>query len=430
MASIIISRMSFLPNRHHLAALLALFALMFFSSRSAPTPFELPAKIWLQVSDYTFNASAWELESLFDKAQISALGAPRFFGAAVQHQSVLQIIELTRQMDEVQAEIDKIYADPANAADPQAASVEQRARLAELSRQYEALAPFAESILEDQVSRVVAALGLSRGGQPWPWVLYRASPLPQNLVISRRDVIEQQASILLDPNLSTEQAEEIEKRVDADFGVSSLVVPIGGVALYPTMVYRADNLSWMVSTIAHEWIHNYMQISPISKQYDDAQVRTMNETTAEIAGNEIGKLVMQIYYPELARRPALDRQLAAAPENGFAAEEFNFNAEMHTTRVHADELLAAGKIDEAEAYMEARRRFFWDNGYTIRKLNQAYFAFYGAYADTPGGAAGEDPVGPAVRELRARSASLQEFVDTIRKMSSFAELQAALEKKP
>ena len=75
---------------------------------------------------------------------------------------------------------------------------------------------------------------------------------------------------------------------------------------------------------------------------------------------------------------------------------------MHTTRVTVDALLAAGKINEAESYMEQRRQLFVQNGYTIRKLNQAYFAFYGAYADVPGGAAGEDPVGPAVRAL-ARS---------------------------
>ena len=45
----------------------------------------------------------------------------------------------------------------------------------------------------------------------------------------------------------------------------------------------------------------------------------------------------------------------------------------------------------------------------MRKLNQAYFAFYGAYADQPGGAAGEDPVGPAVRALRERSQGLADF---------------------
>ena len=105
---------------------------------------------------------------------------------------------------------------------------------------------------------------------------------------------------------------------------------------------------------------------------------------------------------------------------------FDFRAEMHETRVHADELLAEGKIDEAEAYMEARRQIFWQNGYLIRKLNQAYFAFYGAYADVPGGAAGEDPVGPAVRALRAQSKSLADFVNTIAWMTSFEQLQQAV----
>ncbi len=76
--------------------------------------------------------------------------------------------------------------------------------------------------------------------------------------------------------------------------------------------------------------------------------------------------------------------------------------------------------------MEQRRLFFWQNGYAIRKLNQAYFAFYGAYADVPGGAAGEDPVGPAVRALRAQSASLTAFLKTISQMDSFKQLQAAV----
>jgi hypothetical protein len=49
---------------------------------------------------------------------------------------------------------------------------------------------------------------------------------------------------------------------------------------------------------------------------------------------------------------------------------------MHVTRLTVDELLAEGKIDEAESYMEERRRIFWDNGFQhLRKLNQAYFAF-------------------------------------------------------
>lgn len=76
--------------------------------------------------------------------------------------------------------------------------------------------------------------------------------------------------------------------------------------------------------------------------------------------------------------------------------------------------------------MEVRRRFFIDNGYAIRKLNQAYFAFHGAYADQPGGAAGEDPVGAAVRQLREHSPSLAAFLKRIAWMTSFEELQEAV----
>jgi hypothetical protein len=99
---------------------------------------------------------------------------------------------------------------------------------------------------------------------------------------------------------------------------------------------------------------------------------------------------------------------------------------MNITRVTADKLLAEGKIEEAEEYMDSRRIVFWENGYRgLRKLNQAYFAFHGAYADEPGGAAGaaEDPVGEAVRLLRQQSASLEEFLTRISWVTSFDQLQ-------
>ena len=88
--------------------------------------------------------------------------------------------------------------------------------------------------------------------------------------------------------------------------------------------------------------------------------------------------------------------------------------------------VAEGKIEEAETYMEERRQIFLRNGYLVRKLNQAFFAFNGAYADVPGGAAGQDPVGPAVRALRAQSGSLAEFVNTMSWMWSFEQLQETL----
>ena len=197
----------------------------------------------------------------------------------------------------------------------------------------------------------------------------------------------------------------------------------------------------------------------------------MNETHASIVENEITPLLLARYYPTLtasradpstrsgqrlglvawtpALAPSPSRSTPVGlpklgeglgvraddpPPFDFASrstpvgqdEPFDFRAEMHATRVRADELLTAGKIDEAEAYMEARRQFFWDNGYAIRKLNQAYFAFFGAYADVPGGAAGEDPVGPAVRARREQSASLEDFLNAISWMNSYEDLLKAI----
>ena len=78
-------------------------------------------------------------------------------------------------------------------------------------------------------------------------------------------------------------------------------------------------------------------------------------------------------------------------------------------------------------YMEEKREFFWQNGYRIRKLNQAYFAFYGSYNDTPGGgAAGDDPVGPAVQQLREESTSLKGFIDKIKLIKSINDLLTEL----
>ena len=83
---------------------------------------------------------------------------------------------------------------------------------------------------------------------------------------------------------------------------------------------------------------------------------------------------------------------------------------MRATRVRVDGLLAAGEVAEAEAYMEERRRVFVANGYYIRRLNQAYFAFHGTYATS--GAAGVSVVGEQVAELRRRSPTLGEFLRT------------------
>jgi hypothetical protein len=195
------------------------------------------------------------------------------------------------------------------------------------------------------------------------------------------------------------------------------------------MVMSTTDLNWLVETISHEWTHNFLTLHPLGLLYDaSSQMRTINETTANISGKEIGLEVLKRYYPD--RVPPEEKTSPSKPAAPPAPEDpnaFNFNREMHKTRVEVDAMLAQGKITEAENYMEQRRRFFWDHGYQIRKLNQAYFAFYGAYNDIPGGgAAGADPVGPAVQQLRKESKSLADFLNRIAWVTSFNGLQQAL----
>ncbi len=370
-----------------------------------------------------FDYVSWTLEAFSVKLDQATLGTPFYFTETARHQIVVDFLRLMDNILSSENRLNFLYSDP-KVTKPAVASLALRAQLNALYDHQQQLAPLAEAVLQEQISATLADLGLTTGGQPLPPVLFHFSPLPYNLVISPRAKIQQDATISLLPDLSVDQQISLEFKVDSGLNVSSLVVPVGGIGSYPTMVMRNTALDWLSDTIAHEWTHNWLTLRPLGLNYDTSpELRTMNETTASISGHEISVLVLKRYYPELAAEYGV--QTVSLPPSP-AVTGFNFNAEMHVTRVRVDELLAQGKITDAEAYMEQRRLFFWQNGYAIRKLNQAYFAFYGAYAETPGGAAGEDPVGPAVRALRAQSGTLAAFLKTISQMDSFQQLQAAV----
>lgn len=375
-----------------------------------------------------FNYFSWTVNAIAEKIKADIIDAQEYLPAPVQKSLVLEYTDLIREKKQLSSEIQDAYANPAD-PNPQSTIAAQRERLAQIDRRLDFLAPLAESILQSQLSSVIADLGLSTLGVPLPPVRYHATSLPQALIISPRDVIRQDANISLQTDLTLEQAIALEDRVSREMNVSALVEQIGGVGTYPTMVEESSDIVWLTEVIAHEWTHNYLQLAPLGLNYDtSSELRTMNETTANLAGKEIRYAMLVKYYPEYAPEPepVIQPETPETEQEEDQPPQFDFRAEMHQTRIMADELLAQGKIDEAEAYMEERRQLFWQNGYVIRKLNQAYFAFHGAYADSPRGAAGTDPVGPAVRQLRANSDSLADFLHVISRMSSFEQLQKTL----
>lgn len=412
--------------------------LFLFVSLFCPSSEIIPLSRVDRVRMYTrsieFDYVTWTANAIGVKLSQSALAVPTYMKANNTVQVVQANLSLTREIDRVTERVERAYADP-EILNPEQATADDNAYLARL-RDYESrLKPVSEAIVQQQVSTLLAESGLTLGGQPVPPVMYHTTPLPVALIVSPRSVIQQDANISLEADLTTPEIVDLEKAVEADLeDASALVVPVGGIGVYPTMVMSTTDLPWLVEVVAHEWTHNYLTLRPLGLNYDSSpQLRTMNETAASIAGKEIGSEVIRRYYPEFLPEPAPEPQPPSQPETVSPEPvpqeppPFDYREEMHETRVTVDQMLAEGKIDEAEAYMEARRRMFWDNGYQIRRLNQAYFAFYGAYADIPGGAAGQDPVGPAVRALRAKSSSLTDFLNRISWMTSFEELQQAVQ---
>jgi hypothetical protein len=383
--------------------------------------------------DIEFDYLGWMLGAARVKAQTSAAGLPMYLDRPTSRVVVADYLQLTQRIVRAEEALNRIYADP-GITDKDLASAVIRDSLNLLNQSNRILAPLAESVLQNQVGDALNDAGLVLLGQPMPAVLYRGTSVPDALIVSPRAEIRQIANISIDTDLPLEQQALLEQQVEAGLDASALVVPVGGVGVYPTMIMRTTDRRWLVSTIAHEWTHNYLQLRPLGALYDETpELRTMNETAADIVGTEIGQTVMQRFYSGFSAELHPVRNLVDLPgryPDPFDSDPppFEFRAEMHSTRITVDALLASGRITDAEEYMERRRRAFIEHGYHIRRLNQAYFAFYGAYAETPGGPAGADPVGPAVRALRSQSASLADFVNRISWMTSFDQLRQSVAK--
>ena len=200
------------------------------------------------------------------------------------------------------------------------------------------------------------------------------------------------------------------------------MVALGGLgATYPTFVANDAGLQFTIDTATEEWLHQYLAFKPlgflylldltgVSRNYD---ITTMNETLASMVSKEIGAIVSEKYYPGYGNN--------AQQESGF-----DFNREMREIRRTVDEYLARGEITQAEEFMEQKRQYLVSMGYPIRKLNQAYFAFYGTYADSP---TSISPIGVELKKLREQSASLKDFLNTVAAMTTRQELSQSIIRK-
>lgn len=396
----------------------SLLLLCLFNGGCSPAP-GFDYQLTSILKPYRFSVAKWELKAIPHEAKQWL-----FHRENDQTNTVLEYFSLVEQIKRLESEIAAI-----NAGNKPGDLASLEAELNRLQQQRMALAGKVETIIARQIKEALAEQGIFHPMDKYirlrvgfPPLGFKLEKPPHLLVVSPRDRIESTREITLKQNLSLEEMKSIEARVDK-LGVSSLVVEPGGLgATYPTFVTDNASLQFTINTATEEWLHQYLAFKPLGFLYlldltgisRNYEIATINETLASMVSKEIGAIVCQKYYPDYKD---------SAQQEEKAESEFNFNREMREIRRAVDNYLARGEITQAEEFMEQKRRYLVSMGYQIRKLNQAYFAFYGTYADSP---TSISPIGVELKKLREQSASLKDFLDTVATMTSREDLKASI----
>jgi hypothetical protein len=370
------------------------------------------------VRPHLFSLAGWEVQTITREVVPSLWRR----GDSADVATVIEYFANVQQARDLQFRLDTGGAGAA------AGRVSTLTELTALRYRQQSLAPAVQRVIQRQIADTLRRQGIyGPFGVPisFPPVSFKLARPPKLLVVSPRDRIESISETMLDPDISPEDAAAIEGRVD-QLNVSSLVTGIGGLgATYPTFVADDMDLLATLHTSAHEWLHQYLVFRPLGFRYlldlagisPSRDVVSLNETLADIVGREIGDLVYERHYGPL-------------PESGGGPQDapgpspaFDYDAEMRTIRLQVDTLLGQGQIEAAEQYMNERRDYLASHGYHIRKLNQAYFAFYGSYTNSP---TSVDPIGADMRQLRGQSYSLEHFLDRASAITSRQGLKAAV----
>ncbi len=281
----------------------------------------------------------------------------------------------------------------------------------------------AELLLERRLSRAVSELELDsplplfgRVRVVWPPIDVDLSERLHVLAVSPRDEVRMVRSVLLTSDVQREDYERIESVVEADQRWSAWVGRVGGVALYPAFVVSSRDYLSTLQIMAHEWTHHHLGFYPLGLAYGrGSDMRTINETVADIVGDQLGGFAAELPGYEVASEAERD------PEPDAIRAETD--PILRQLRLDVDSLLAEGKLDDAERRMEEVRLELIDLGRPFRRINQAFLAFRGGYGASPSSAS---QWGDRLLAYRESSDSLAGFLVAIREIGSPEEADALL----
>ncbi|MFN8598812.1 MAG: hypothetical protein U0559_21825, partial [Anaerolineae bacterium] len=321
-----------------------------------PVPGAFETKISRAVGAQLFDFVEWTLDAWREKAAQIAVPLDRYLSDNQRSKFVLDFMQLMRDYWQYESQVRQIYAKE-SAENAVTASADLRAKRDVVRAEIEQRRPTAEAIIQQQISSVLIDEGFGVGGEVFPPVAVRITPLPYILIVSPRDEIRRDLSEGLETGLNVDQAEALETRVLSETNRSALVVPIGGLADYPAMILESTELLFLLQTCSHEWSHHWLYLRPLGYSYlaeDAPDVRTINETVASVFGDEIGLKVMRRFYLDELRRTFPDLvepkpltiptpEPPQPPTTSPNQQGFSVSRALHDTRVQVDKMLAEAR---------------------------------------------------------------------------------------
>ena len=384
------------------------------------------------LSRWTVNAFAHKIGELLGARPGASLTE------AERQQAFTDYFASSSQVEELEGQIRELASQGKTSSDARLAALEQQVKDLRAKRAQQA--PIVENTIEQQVQAVLAQeeMGLLGTGRSFfPPLFSKLVDLPHVLVVSPRDRITMQRQVTIQRSITEDEVAALEAETDKELNVSSLVVPIGGYSTYPTMIAGTAPRDFIIDTVAHEWCHVYLTFKPLGQSYTKSgQNAAINETVCSIFGGDVAALVREQHYgaahePRPWETPPAPAEPVSTPSTEKPStqqpEQFSVNRELRKIYLAAEEKLKANDVAGAEEAMEQGRQMLADHGFYLRKLNQAFFAFYGSYAEGPD-AIRPDPIGADLRQLRRQSPTLRDFMQSVERMTSYSDLQEALGK--
>ena len=291
----------------------------------------------------------------------------------------------------------------------------------------------AETIIVQQIED---ALREENTRSPWPSaksifppVGFKFYPHPPNLVvISPRGGINRIGDFFVSPYLTQADTAKLESEIEAikdgENRYSAYISDIGGCAnVYPTII-TPTYAKRCLDTIVHEWTHVFIMFTPVYQAKDKMFMSAMNETVAEYMGEEISNKIWDSYY-----EPYLDKKYGKVPpeEQDISPNkrEKEYSKIMSETYHMVRECLDDGRYKEAEEYMQEGLNLLRHKGYPVRKMNSAYFAFYGQYAYESAFHGANGGLGALLHVLR-QNTSLRDFLYTATSCTDMYSLKRAV----